>query len=185
MEDEKILSLLFARDETGLTYTAEKYDALYKSVLHRVLEDRQDVEECANDVLMSIWNTVPPTWPVHYPSYICRIARRIGINRFKFNTRQKRNAPCVILLSELEGCIPARDRAEDRHEAKQLQQVLNTFLRQLEPQTRVLFIRRYFFLESVQDLADRYAVTPNFVSVRLHRARNTLRKLLEKEGVEL
>ncbi|MBE6978272.1 MAG: sigma-70 family RNA polymerase sigma factor [Ruminococcaceae bacterium] len=185
MEDEKIIELLFARNQQGLTYTAEKYGSLYKNTLRQALTDPQDVEECANDVLLSIWNTVPPTWPVHYPSYICRIARRIGINRFKFNTREKRNSQCAVLLSELEGCIPARSRAEDRHEAKALQQILNRFLRELEPQTRVLFIRRYFFLESVQDLADRFAVSPNFVSVRLHRARTALRKLLEKEGVEL
>ena len=185
MEDEKILTLLFDRDALGLQYTAEKYDPLYRSVLRQALTDRQDIDECANDVLMSIWNTIPPHWPVHFPSYICRIARRIGINRFKFNTRQKRNQECTVLLSELEGCLPARSRAEDRHEAKQLQQVLNSFLQKLEPQTRVLFIRRYFLLESVQDLANRFDVTPNFVSVRLHRARTDLRKLLEKEGIDL
>lgn len=185
MEDEKIIELLHDRNELGLAYTAEKYDPLYRSVLHRVLTDKQDVNECANDVLMSVWNTVPPNWPVHFPAYICRIAHRIGINRFKFNTRQKRNSDCTVLLSELEGCIPARSRAEDRHEAKQLQQVVNTFLQKLDPQTRVLFIRRYFFMESVQELADRYAVTANFVAVRLHRARTALRKLLEKEGIEL
>ena len=114
MEDEKIIELLFARDEMGLTHTAEKYGPLYRSVLCQALTDKQDVDECANDVLLSVWNSIPPNWPVHFPSYICRIARRIGINRFKFNTRQKRNHHCTVLLSELEGCIPARNRAEDR-----------------------------------------------------------------------
>ena len=185
MEDEKIIELLFARDEMGLKYTEEKYDPLYRSVLRQALTDKLDIDECANDVLMSIWNTIPPNWPIHFPSYICRIARRIGINRFKFNTRKKRNSQCNVLLSELEGCIPARSRAEDRLEAKQLHQVLNTFLRELDPQTRVLFIRRYFFMESMKEMASRYAVSTNFIAVRLHRARNVLRNLLEKEGVEL
>lgn len=185
MEDEKIIELLFARNEIGLKYTAEKYDSLYRSILCQALTDKQDVDECVNDVLLAIWNTIPPNWPLHFPSYICRIARHIGINRYKFNSRQKRNNQCSVLLSELEGCIPARNRAEDRLEAKQLQQILNTFLQELPAQTRVLFIRRYFFLESVQDIAERYDVSPTFVSVRLHRARASLRKLLKKEGIEL
>ena len=185
MEDEKIIELLFGRDEMGLKYTAEKYAPLYKSVLRQSLTDQQDIDECSNDVLLSIWNTIPPNCPSHYPAYICRIARGIGINRYKFNTRQKRNNQCTVLLSELEGCIPARNRAEDRQEAKQLQQVLNAFLQKLPTQTRVLFIRRYFFLEPIQDIAERYDVSPTFVSVRLHRARATLRKILKKEGIDL
>ncbi len=185
MEDEEIIALLFARDEIGLKYTEEKYDPLYKSILRQMLTDKSDVDECANDVLLSIWNTIPPNQPIHFPSYICRIARRIGINRFKFNTRQKRNDQSTVLLSELEECIPARNRAEDRQEVKQLQQLLNTFLQELPEQTRVLFIRRYFLMESIQDMSERYDVSNNFISVRLHRARTDLRKLLEKEGIDL
>ena len=185
MEDEKIIELLFARDEMGLRYTEEKYDPLYRSVLRQALTDSLDIDECANDVLMTIWNTIPPNSPIHFPSYICRIARRIGINRFKFNTRKKRNSQCTIALSELEGCIPAKDTAESRQQTKELHKVMNTFLQELDPQTRVLFIRRYFFLESIKDMAKRYGVSANFVSVRLHRARNVLRDLLEKEGIVL
>lgn len=185
MEDEKIIELLFARDEMGLKYTEEKYDPLYRSVLRQALTDQLDIDECANDVLLTIWNTIPPNSPIHFPSYICRIARRIGINRFKFNTRKKRNNQCDIALSELEYCIPAKETAESRQQTKELHKVMNTFLQELDPQTRVLFIRRYFFLESIKDMAKRYEVSPNFISVRLHRARNVLRDLLEKEGVVL
>ena len=185
MEDRQIIELLFARDEQGLSFTKEKYDQLYRSILRQALSDQSDIDECANDVLMAIWNSIPPNFPDHFPSYICRIARRIGINRFKHNTRQKRNTQCNVVLSELEGCIPAPDRLEARQEAKQLQEVLNGFLSDLDPQTRVLFIRRYYYLESVKDLAKRFGVSANFVSVRLHRARAALRTLLEKEGVAL
>jgi RNA polymerase sigma-70 factor (ECF subfamily) len=106
----------------------------------------------------------------------------VGIDRFRHNTRQKRSG-CTVLLSELQECIPAPNRLEVRLEATQLQQVLNRFLRELEPQTRVLFLRRYFYMESIKDLARRYEVSTNFVAVRLHRARIALRKLLEKEGI--
>ena len=185
MEDRQIIDLLFARDERGLTCTEEKYDPLYRSILRRALSDPSDIDECANDVLMGIWNSIPPNYPNHFPSYICRIARRIGINRFKHNTRQKRNAECDVLLSELEGCIPAPDLLQARQETMQLRQVLNTFLQELDPQTRVLFLRRYYYLESVKSLAQRFGVSANYVSVRLHRARAALRTLLEKEGVAL
>ncbi len=185
MEDRQIIELLFARDEQGLKFTEQKYDALYRSVLRQALTDPLDIDECANDVLMGIWNSIPPHYPSHFPSYICRLARRIGINKFKFNTRQKRNTECNILLSELEGCIPSPDRLVQRQEAAELNEILNRFLLELDPKTRVLFIRRYFYLESVKDLAQRFDVSSTYVSVRLHRARVVLRTILEKEGVAL
>ena len=185
MEDRQIIELLFARDEMGLTYTEEKYDPLYRSILRQALSDKSDIDECANDVLMALWNSIPPNFPNHFPSYICRIARRIGINRFKHNTRQKRNTECDIALSELAGCIPSSDRSEIQLESMQLRQIMNTFLADLDPQTRVLFLRRYYYLESVKSLAQRFQLSPNFVSVRLHRARMALRTRLEKEGVAL
>ena len=180
MEDRQIIDLLFARDEQGLRITEEKYSQLYKSILARALSDKSDIEECANDVLMALWNSIPPNFPDHFPSYIGRIARRIGINRFKYNTRQKRNVECNILLSELEGCFPSP--GEEKQDSLQIRQVLNTFLRDLDPQSRVLFVRRYFYLESVSDLAQRFGISKNYVSVRLHRARTALKEMLKKEG---
>ena len=185
MEDRQIIDLLFARDEEGLKITEEKYGNLYKSILRQALSNPSDVSECANDVLMALWNSIPPHTPDHFPSYISRIARRIGINRFKHNTRQKRNTECDVLLSELEGCIPSPNLLEVTEEAKLLHQILNDFLHGLDPKSRVLFIRRYFYLETTKNLAKRYGVSGNFVSVRLHRARKELRALLEKEGVTL
>jgi RNA polymerase sigma-70 factor (ECF subfamily) len=182
MEDHEIIDLLYARDELGLQHTQRKYDPLYRAILRQLLTDKADVDECCNDVLLSVWNSIPPHFPDHFPSYICRIARRVGIDRFRHNTRQKRSG-CTVLLSELQECIPAPNRLEVRLEATQLHQVLNHFLRELEPQTRVLFLRRYFYMESIKDLARRYEVSTNFVAVRLHRARIALRKLLEKEGI--
>lgn len=185
MEDRQIIDLLFARDEQGLRKTEEKYAALYKGILRQALSNNADIDECANDVLMALWNSIPPNRPDHFPSYISRIARRIGINRYKHNTRQKRSIQCTVLLSELEGCIPATDRVETRQEAMALRQVLHVFLQDLDPQTRVLFIRRYYYLETVKSLAKRFGVSQSFVSVRLHRARSALRKLLKKEGIPL
>ena len=185
MEDQQIIDLLFARDEQGLVHTEEKYDSLYRSILRQALKDPLDIDEGANDVLLGIWNSIPPNSPSHFPSYICRIARRIGINRFKFNTRKKRNNQCDLALSELEHCIPSRDTVDAHTDGKLIGQVLDAFLKELDPKTRVLFIRRYFYLESLQDMAKRYNVSTNFISVRLHRARNALRDRLQKEGIVL
>ena len=182
MEDKQIIDLIFARDESGLHHTQEKYGRLYFAILRQALSDESDVEECGNDVLLALWNRIPPQYPNHFPSYICRIARRIGITRYKYNTAQKRGAGYTVLLSELEGCIPAPNEMEARENAQALQAVLNSFLRSLDEQTRVLFLRRYYCLESVKELAQRYKVTENFVSVRLHRARKMLKTLLSKEG---
>lgn len=185
MDDKQIIDLLFARNEKGLIITEEKYDRLYKSILRQALSDESDIDECSNDVLMALWNSIPPQFPNHYPAYICRIARRIGINRYKHNTRQKRGEGYTVALSELEGCIPAPDLIQAREHVRELYQVLNMFLRELDEQTRVLFIRRYYYLETVKSLAQRFEVTENYVSVRLHRARKTLKALLEQEGIAI
>lgn len=185
MEDKQIIDLLFARDESGLQHTQKKYERMYCTILRQALSDESDVEECGNDVLLSLWNSIPPQYPNHFPAYICRIARRIGITRYKYNTAQKRGQGYTVLLSELEGCIPAPDQMEARENARQLYQILNTFLQDLDEQTRVLFLRRYYYLESVKDLAERYRVTENFVSVRLHRARKMLKTILTEEGFQV
>ena len=185
MEDKQIIDLLFTRDESGLRHTQEKYSRMYCAILRQALSDESDVEECGNDVLLALWNRIPPQYPNHFPSYICRIARRIGITRYKYNTAQKRGQGYTVLLSELEGCIPAPNQIEARENARQLYAVLNSFLRDLDEQTRVLFLRRYYYLETVKELAQRYRVSENFVSVRLHRARKMLKTLLTKEGVNV
>ena len=182
MEDKQIIDLIFARDETGLQLTQEKYGRLYLAILRQALSDESDVEECGNDVLLALWNRIPPQYPNHFPSYICRIARRIGITRYKHNTAQKRGGGYTVLLSELEDCIPAPNQMEAWENAQVLSAVVNRFLRSLDEQTRVLVLRRYYCLETVKELAQRYKVTENFVSVRLHRARKMLKTLLSEEG---
>lgn len=185
MDDRQIIDLLFARDERGLVHTEDKYGPLYTRILRQILSDESDIEECKNDVLMGLWNSIPPNYPIHFSAYICRIARRIGITRYQYNTRKKRSCGYTVLLSELEGCIPAPDQIESRQNAKLLRQVLNDFLLSLDEQTRVLFLRRYYYLETVKSLAQRFKVTENFVSVRLHRARKMLKTLLIEEGVSV
>ena len=186
MDDNRIIELLFERAENALDEVSHKYSRLYKGIIRDVLSDECDVEECENDVLMAVWNTIPPNRPDSLSSYICKIARRIGINRFKYNTRQKRNTGYIVMLSELDDCLPADEPIDDGDERSELiRSVLSNFIRSLDPETEILFVRRYMYLESVADLARRFELDENRVSVKLYRARKKLKKVLEKEGIKV
>ena len=186
MEDKEIIDLLFARSENALIELSQKYSQLYKGVLGNMLCDSCDVEECANDVLLAVWNSIPPNDPLNLPAYICKIARRIGINRNKYHTREKRNASYTITLSELDDCIPNREASVSMDvDSEYIRTVLSDFLRTLDAETRILFVRRYIYLETVTSLAERFKMSENHISVKLFRARKKLKKMLEKEEIYL
>ncbi len=185
-KDEQIIEALFSRDESILEQISNNYKNLYISVLRQILGSEEDVSECENDVLLAVWNSIPPNRPDNLAAYISKLARNISINRFKYNTRSKRAAGYMLVLEELSECIPDSKSGKEitrLEENKELSKILNDFLKGLDPETRVLFVRRYFYLESVGSLAERYGFTENKVSVKLHRARNKLHKILEKEAV--
>ncbi len=185
-KDEQIIEALFNRDEGILEQISNKYRKIYVSVLRQILGSDEDVFECENDVLLAVWNSVPPNKPNNLAAYIAKLARNISINRFKYNTRQKRAVGYTVVLHELSECIPDNSFGKDYTEHfkdKELGQILTDFVRNLDDETRVLFVRRYFYLESVGSLAKRYGFTENKVSVKLYRARNKLHKILEKEEV--
>lgn len=181
--DERIVELLFDRDETALDMIQQKYHRMYMSLLREVLDSESDVQECSNDLLLSLWNSIPPTRPNNLTAYIAKLARRIGITRFRYNTRQKRSVGYTVILSELEGALP--DRAEDEDSDGEISALISEFLRSLDTTTRVLFIRRYVYFESIPSLAARFDMTENNVSVKLHRAKTKLKKFLGKEGVSI
>jgi RNA polymerase sigma-70 factor (ECF subfamily) len=185
MDDQKIKQLLFERSDAALGEIAQKYSALYKSVLRQMLSNECDVEECENDLLLAVWNSIPPNDPQNLGSYLCTVARRISINRLKFNTRKKRSAYYTTMLSELGDCIPDNGATELYYEGEQLERILSDFISGLDADTRVLFIRRYIFMESVAELSKRFALKPNVISTKLFRARKKLEVILRKEGIDL
>lgn len=187
MTEADIIGLLFARSEEALVEIAAKYGSLYRSIIKNILENESDVAECENDVLLAIWNSIPPNRPQRLGAYISRVARNVSINRFKANTRAKRNGGFVSAFDELAECIPehfSKDLAK-RADNDAISKTINDFLKECEPQTRVIFIRRYFFMESIESMAKRFGISKNRVSVKLFRARNRLKELLEKEEIEL
>lgn len=182
MEDSDIVELFFARDESALSRVTEKYSRLYVSILKSVLDDAGDVEECQNDLLLTLWRIIPPERPRSLGAFISKLARRIGIDRYRRNTRLKRGGGNTVTLSDEElGVIADESFSED--DSKEIGEAISCFLRSLDFETRVLFVRRYFYGESVSELSGRFELSENVISVRLHRAKERLKGYLEKEGI--
>ena len=184
MDDSIIIELLFDRNEAALDEISYKYSDLYKSIIGRVLSDKGDIEECANDVLLTLWRTIPPTRPRSLPAYICSIARRIGIDRLRHNTSARRNPAYTVTLSELGDCLPSNEPT-DNTDSETIRRVISNFLQTLDAESEILFLRRYVYLESISELAKRFKISENHVSVKLYRARRDLKKLLESEGISI
>lgn len=180
--DNEIIEKLFNRDEKGLDLLTDHYHRFCESIIREVLDNDADVQECFNDLLLGIWNSIPPNRPLYLSAYIAKFARRIGISRFRYNTRKKRDLGYAVSLSELEEVLPSR-AAENEMECAQLSALISDFLRTLDKKSRVLFIRRYVYFESVTSLSQRFGISENNLSVKLYRIRNKLKTVLEKGGI--
>ena len=185
MDDREIIEMLFERRESALGEISRKYSRLYTGILMETVSDVCDAQECANDVLLAVWNSIPPNRPNNLPAYICKLARRIGIDRFRYNTVGKRNGYAVA-LDELSECLPSDEPfGAEAEQSERIRNILSDFIRGLDPETEILFVRRYIYLESVTSLAERFEMEENRVAVKLCRARKKLKKLLEKEGIRV
>ena len=182
MDDSKIIALFFARSEQAIDALAGKYGKLCHWIADNILGNSQDAEECVNDTYLAAWNTIPPQKPNPLRAYLCKLTRNIATNRYHSNTAQKRNSHYDLALDELESCLCSNDTAESHVLAKELSHLLNRFLLDLDRRSRVMFIRRYWYAESVSQLAEDFGMRPNSVSVQLSRIRDKLRKFLKKGG---
>ena len=183
MEDIHIIQLFWERSEAAIAALAEKYGRLLYQIAVGILRDTSDAEECENDTYLKTWNTVPPQKPVSLKAYTSRIVRNLSLDRLRYRNRQKRNGEMDLVLSELSQCIPDPYTDVEVAADDTLRQSLDRFMDTLDPQTRVLFLRRYFCMESTQELADRYGMTATNVSTKLNRVRRRLRQQLEREGL--
>lgn len=151
-------------------------------VAKNILKNPHDMEECVNDTYLAAWNTIPPQKPKPLLTYICRIVRNLSIKKYHENTAIKRNSFYDISLDELETCIPTSGNVEDGYSVKELADKMNQFLKTLSKENRMIFVRRYYFADSISSIAKMLKVSNHNVSVRLHRTRKALKKYLEKEG---
>lgn len=176
-----IISLFFDRSEQAIEKLHEKLGALCMSISKNILKNEADAQECVNDAYLGVWNTIPPKKPDSLTAYVCRIVRNISTARYHRNTAQKRNSYYDTALDELTECIPSSDTVS----TNELTAALDDFLDTVSCENRVIFLRRYWFGDSIKAIADKMKMTENNVSVRLSRTRDRLRQHLRKEGFSI
>lgn len=185
MDDSKIIELFFERSEQAIIELSNKYGFICAKVADNILNHRQDSEECVNDAYLAVWNTVPPQNPDPLLSYVCRIVRNLALKKYHANTAQKRNSIYDVALDEIIDCIPASYSVEDEAAAKEIAGKINSFLETLDRQGRIMFVRRYWHADSIEELAAMFHKSRHYISVRLSRIRKALKQYLIKEGVSL
>ena len=184
MEDSRIVDLYWQRDETAIAETEKKYGKYCLSVARRILDDRQDAEECVNDTYLGAWNAMPPHRPAVLPTFLGKIARRLSLKKRRDRTAGKRGGGIVAeSLDELEDCIPSGQRIDDALEGRELEAAVNAFLEGLPADERRVFLRRYWYFDSVREISVRYGFGESKVKMTLKRTRDKLRARLEKEGI--
>ena len=179
MDDEMILDMFFARDENAITQTDNKYGRRLCALSFNIIISEQDAEECVNDTYLAAWNAIPPTRPDCFYAYLCKIVRNISYTLFHRSTAQKRNANMVALSEELLEITASRTGEVDDF---LLGQAIDKFVRSLDEDTRMLFVRRYFYADSIEKIAGLTRISYNNIAVKLLRARKKLKIFLEKEG---
>ncbi len=185
MDDSKIIDLFFERSEQAIAELSDKYGPVCRRVADNILNNRLDSEECLNDAWLAVWNTVPPQKPDPLLTYVCRIVRNLALKKYHKNTAQKRNSIYDIALEEIAECFPSFSSVEEELENRKITATVNRFLETLDRKNRILFVRRYWYSDSVGELAELFHTNSHYVSVRLSRIRKALRKYLEKEGISL
>ena len=181
MDDSKIIGLLWQRAEAALDALAKKYGPRLLSTARNILGSRQDAEESVSDTYLAVWNSIPPKRPDPLAGFVFKIGRNLALKRLRDSTAQKRNSTYDLSLDELAECIPG-PALEETVEARELGRVIDRFLDTVSRESRVLFLRRYWFGDSAKELALHFGMTVNAVNVRLSRTRSGLRDYLIKEG---
>lgn len=184
MEDEKIIDLYFARSEDAIAQTHAAYGRPLFSLADRILRDPQDSEEAVNDTYLKTWETIPPKRPVYFYAYLAKICRFFALGKLDWKTAAKRKAEVVSLSDEMALCIPDRKR-EMEVEEKELGRAMNAFLSGISRESRVIFLRRYWFCDTIAEIADRYGISESKVKMRLQRTRTQLANYLNKEGFSI
>ena len=181
MNDQEIIALFWARQESAISATADKYGRYCHSIAYNILYNHFDAEECVNDTYLTLWNKIPPKEPNPFKAYICRIIKNLSLKKYEFNHAKKRNSEYEASLDELEECVSDGTEASEAVEFKELQMAINMFLSELPEKKRILFLRRYWFLQPVKDIAKDYGITEKTASMRLARLREKLQQYLQEK----
>jgi len=186
MEDSKIIDLYWKRSETAITESSNKYGKYCKSISYNILHNLEDALECVNDTWLAAWNNMPPQKPNILSAFLGKITRNLSINRYKAYTTQKRGGNQMDLaLSELEECISGSDPIAEAIDQMTLTTAIDSFLHNQTQERRMIFVRRYWYLSTIEEIARDYGMSLSKTTSLLFRMRKELKEYLEKEGIHL
>ena len=180
MDDKEIVELLYNRDEHGVKAAHDKFSKLVMNVCRGILKSNEDAEQCANDTLLRLWEAIPPDRPENLTGYICKIARRLTLNKLRYDSAQMRNSG---LLAELDECIPSGYSVEKQAEQTELNETLNIWLRSLPEKQQTLFTLRYFYAYGVKEAAKACGMSKTAATTALMRLRESLKSYLIERGM--
>ncbi|MBQ2998635.1 MAG: sigma-70 family RNA polymerase sigma factor [Oscillospiraceae bacterium] len=184
MEDEKIIELYFERKESAITETALKYGNYLYKIAYNILLNNEDSEESVNDTYLGAWNAVPPEKPRIFSAFLSKITRYISLNKWRSKKTEKRGSGEVDLaFEEIEECVPSNNSVIEEIETKELAKMISYFLKKLPETERVIFIRRYYYFDSVSDICKKFGFSKSKISTLLCRTRKKILSFLEKEGM--
>ena len=184
MDDARIVELFWQRDEAALAETEAKYGSYCLAIAKGILRDAEDAKECVNDTWLATWNAIPPHRPDVLSTFVGKITRRLSLKKFRDKSADKRGGNAVEeSIDEMEDCFPADMRIDEKLDAEELGRLINAFLDTLPADERRVFLRRYWFFDSVADIATRYRFGQSKVKMILKRTRDKLMVCLQKEGV--
>lgn len=183
MDDKNIISLYVQRDETAIKETQTKYGFYCYAIAKNILSSHEDAEECVNDTWISAWNKIPPIIPQSLKAFLGKVVRDISLSRYRANHAVKRYSGMDIILDELDECIPSDFNVERCFEQKELSELINKWLRTLSREEMAMFVRRYYYGDSVKSLAGLWGYTENQMAQRLMKLRKMLKKYLFSEVV--
>jgi RNA polymerase sigma-70 factor (ECF subfamily) len=183
MDDRSIINLYLARDDQAIAETEKAYGAMLVRFSERILENCEDAEEVENDTLIQCWNRIPPNTPYEYfRAFLLKIARHLSFDRLRTMKAQKRNVEIVELTQEMAECLPGPENVESRLEAQELRRILSDFLAGCPQEQRAVFLRRYWYFDSIAEIGRLFGYREEKVKSILFRMRKALKKRLEKEG---
>lgn len=186
MQDTEIIELYWARSERAIPATSERYGSYCTVIAWNILRSREDAEECVNDTWLNAWNAMPPHRPSVLSAFLGKLTRNLAIDRYQRNTAEKRGGGEVpAILDELSECVSGSEDVEGSVERQEVLAAINAFLRQLPERNRQLFLCRYWYSDSVANIAERFGMKENAVSKSLGRTRAALREHLKKGGFDL
>lgn len=183
MNDNAIIQLYFAREQAAIDASEKTYGGLCRSIARRILRDARDVEECISDLWLRVWNAIPPTRPDSLRAYLARVVRNLALDRAGYNGAARRKSALEESFEELAPCLCISDSAQSTLEEEELRAFLRDFLLAQPQKARVLFVRRYWYGESIRELAGAFGSREDTIRSSLFRTRTKLRAAMQKEGI--